>query len=100
MSKKLNEWLDEFVENGADPSDITIWPENTGGGGEIITLEGENEKEYTIVVDELLKLIKDATDSRYEIGDIVHSNDSGSDVQPCISLSTYYNDSKPSGRGI
>ena len=40
MSKKLNEWLDEFVENGADPSDVTAWPENTGSGGEeIITVE-------------------------------------------------------------
>ena len=38
MSKKLNEWLDEFVENGANPSDVTNWPENAGGGdgGEVI----------------------------------------------------------------
>jgi len=33
MAKKLNEWLDEFVENGADASDVTEWPENAGGGG-------------------------------------------------------------------
>ncbi len=31
MSKKLNEWLDEFVENGADANDVTSWPENAGG---------------------------------------------------------------------
>jgi hypothetical protein len=23
MSKQLNEWLDNFVENGADPKDVT-----------------------------------------------------------------------------
>lgn len=33
MSKQLNEWLDCFVENGADPKNVTNWPEN---GGSII----------------------------------------------------------------
>ena len=32
MAKQLTEWLNEFVEKGADPSDITDWPENAGGG--------------------------------------------------------------------
>lgn len=38
MAKKLNQWLDEFIENGADASDVTSWPENAGGGdgGEIV----------------------------------------------------------------
>ena len=31
MSKKLQEWLDEFIENGADASDVSNWPENAGG---------------------------------------------------------------------
>lgn len=100
MSKRLNEWLDEFIENGADPENVTEWPENAGGGGEIITLEGGVEKEYVIVVDELLKLIKNVTDSRYGIGDVVYSDDSGSDVHSCIVLSTYYSDSRPSRRAI
>ena len=33
MAKQLGKWLDEFVENGANPNDITDWPENAGGGG-------------------------------------------------------------------
>ena len=33
MAKTFNKWLDEFVENGADASDVSNWPENTGGGG-------------------------------------------------------------------
>lgn len=33
MAKKLNQWLDEFVSNGADPSNVTNWPENAGGDG-------------------------------------------------------------------
>lgn len=32
MAKHLEKWLDEFVENGADPNNITEWPENAGGG--------------------------------------------------------------------
>lgn len=27
MGKQFNEWLDGFVENGADASDVTKWPE-------------------------------------------------------------------------
>lgn len=33
MGKKFNEWLDEFVEQGADATDITNWPQEAGGGG-------------------------------------------------------------------
>lgn len=32
MAKKFNQWLDEFVENGADPKDVTNWSEKAGGG--------------------------------------------------------------------
>lgn len=32
MAKKLNDWLDEFVENGADATQVADWPENAGGG--------------------------------------------------------------------
>ncbi len=57
MSKKLNEWLDEFVENGADPSDVTAWPENAGGGGEeIITIEESGDVSFAINPVELAKI--------------------------------------------
>ena len=32
MAKEFKKWIDEFVENGADPADVTKWPENAGGG--------------------------------------------------------------------
>lgn len=32
MAKTLNNWLDEFVNNGADPKNVTDWPNNGGGG--------------------------------------------------------------------
>lgn len=32
MVKNLEQWLDEFVDNGADAKDVTNWPENSGGG--------------------------------------------------------------------
>ena len=31
MVKNLEQWLDEFVDNGADAKDVTNWPENAGG---------------------------------------------------------------------
>ena len=31
MGKKFNQWLDEFVEQGANPKDVTNWPEEAGG---------------------------------------------------------------------
>lgn len=56
MAKLLNKWLDEFVDNGANPSDVTDWPENAGGGGSSIEegtgikITGKNTK--TISIDE------------------------------------------------
>ncbi len=32
MVKNFEQWLDEFVDNGADAKDVTNWPENAGGG--------------------------------------------------------------------
>lgn len=32
MAKEFKKWIDEFVENGADPADITKWPNEAGGG--------------------------------------------------------------------
>lgn len=31
MAKNFNQWLNEFVENGANPKDVTNWPEEAGG---------------------------------------------------------------------
>lgn len=31
MAKHFGEWLDEFVENGADPNNIVDWPEEASG---------------------------------------------------------------------
>lgn len=36
MAKKFNQWLDEFVESGADAKDVTNWPENAGGGTTVV----------------------------------------------------------------
>jgi len=36
MSKKLNDWLDEFVENGASPNRVTEWPDEAGGGTTVV----------------------------------------------------------------
>lgn len=33
MAKEFKKWIDEFVENGANPADVTKWPSEAGGGG-------------------------------------------------------------------
>lgn len=46
MGKKFNEWLDEFVEQGADATDVSNWPQEAGGGGLVhhkITFGGGDE---------------------------------------------------------
>ena len=60
MAKTLNKWLDEFVENGADASNITDWPENAGGGGgsdakgvNFVPVRGMS---YKLGVDELVRV--------------------------------------------
>jgi len=40
MSKKFNDWLDEFVQQGADANDVSNWPENSSSGGSIGFKEG------------------------------------------------------------
>ena len=32
MAKEFKKWIDEFVENGANPADVTKWPSEAGGG--------------------------------------------------------------------
>ena len=32
MAKRLKNWLDEFVEHGADPKDVGEWPKHSGTG--------------------------------------------------------------------
>ena len=32
MVKEFKDWIDEFVEQGADPEKVTKWPEDFGGG--------------------------------------------------------------------
>lgn len=51
MPKQLTNWLDEFVENGADPSDVTEWPENSGSGTSYTAGNGINIVGNEISVD-------------------------------------------------
>ena len=36
MAKEFKDWVDEFVENGANPKDVTNWPEEAGGGSTVV----------------------------------------------------------------
>lgn len=39
MVKEFKDWIDEFVEQGADPEKVTKWPENFSGGSGPIKLQ-------------------------------------------------------------
>ena len=39
MVKEFKDWIDEFVEQGADPKKVTKWPEDFGGGSGPIKLQ-------------------------------------------------------------
>ena len=39
MVKEFKDWIDEFVEQGADPEKVTKWPEDFGGGSGPIKLQ-------------------------------------------------------------
>lgn len=58
MPKQLTNWLDEFVENGADPSDVIDWPENTGGGTSYSAGNGITITNHTISIDEQIVALK------------------------------------------
>lgn len=48
MGKEFKEWLDEFIARGADPNNVTEWPEEAGGR---VVVEGHlpaTGEEYTI----------------------------------------------------
>ena len=46
MAKKLNEWLDDFVNNGFTASNILIWPEEGGGGQVVIEVDDVSDVSY------------------------------------------------------
>lgn len=58
MPKQLTNWLDEFVENGADPSDVIDWPENSGGGTSYTAGNGITITNHTISIDEQIVALK------------------------------------------
>lgn len=39
MTKEFKDWIDEFVENGANPKDVTNWPKNAGGEGGMVVVD-------------------------------------------------------------
>ena len=47
MAKELKDWIDEFVENGANPKNVVKWPEEAGGTRVVTELPQVGE-EHTI----------------------------------------------------
>ena len=51
MAKEFKKWIDEFVENGADPADVTKWPSEAGGespaGGASFQIINNNRQNLT-----------------------------------------------------
>lgn len=65
MAKQLRDWLNEFVQNGADPNNVTDWPENAGSGGGI-------DFSPLVAIEAGQKLVVDFSKGSY---DIVYRND-------------------------
>ncbi len=57
MSKQFKQWLDEFIENGADATDVGNWPENAGGGKapelQVLSTEETYIANYNTLIDAL-----------------------------------------------
>ena len=51
MAKEFKKWIDEFVENGANPADVTKWPSEAGGespaGGASFQIINNNKQSLT-----------------------------------------------------
>lgn len=62
MAKRLEKWLDEFVENGADAKQVTEWPDNAGGAETHFPAYGEAKKWYFYPRELLKCLIKSGVD--------------------------------------
>ena len=59
MAKEFKDWIDEFVENGANPKDVTNWPENAGGGG-VVKVDELPENPEPLTIYEITKVIPPA----------------------------------------
>lgn len=91
MVKKLEQWLDEFVDNGADAKDVTNWPENAGGGASKIKTVKAGQK-IRIDLSKYTKPIHSDQD-RIKLFSTLHisENDSGPIIDNIDSLFTYGN---------
>ena len=47
MAKEFKDWIDEFIENGANPKNVPNWPEEAGGT-KVVTELPEVGEEHTI----------------------------------------------------
>ena len=50
MAKEFKDWVDEFVEHGANPKNVVEWPEEAGGGSDsiVVTELPQVGEEHTI----------------------------------------------------
>ena len=73
MGKKLNEWLNEFVENGADASNVVNWPNEAGGENTFaIIIELENDTMLDCLPNQFSIVEFDSSDEGTE-GDTLYS---------------------------
>jgi hypothetical protein len=89
MSKELNKWLDEFVENGADPTNVSDWSESAGGDCGAIILNAVGT--YTIDVNEFSKAVENVPNDFFgEIGYRMNINASGSEINDLFIVATHF----------
>lgn len=101
MSKQFKDWLDEFVENGADADNVTEWPKNSGGsdsGSTAIDMYGDyslNLQKFCEIIDELQ--IEWPGSNRNNVAEIgysleynIYRDGNGLNAQPLFIVSAQY----------
>ena len=87
--KKLSQWLDEFVENGADPAEVEDWPSQGGGGSSSEDSTGtylNDGSVYTLSVD-FKALKKYITDNNIDLSAEITENYNKAELMFGLSVS-------------
>lgn len=95
MVKNLEQWLDEFVDNGADAKDVTNWPENAGGGASKIKTVKAGQK-IRIDLSKYINPIRyyeDFHNANMYLFSVL--NISKNNFGPIVSIDDYYNMPSP-----
>lgn len=93
MGKKLNDWLDEFVVNGANPNEVPEWPDNVSGSGielvNTLPTTGNVNKLYKLPNGDIYSWFHEETSNQVPVYKEIEVNDIVSVKQEDIPTESY-----------